>query len=76
MQSAAIKIGFCREAPLCSAVGGGGRPVSYLSDTFTKSMDLFQDRVGGGGPDKRLGLGLGMSDEAFNIGYQVFDAVK
>lgn len=64
------------KAPLCSAVGGGGQPVSCPSGTFTKSTCLFQDRVGGGSPDKRLGLGLGVSDEAFNMGHQVFEAAK
>jgi len=48
--------------------------VFRLANMLTKSFDLFEDGIGGGGPDKRLGVNIGVLDKMIDLPDQVFHA--
>ena len=48
--------------------------VFRLANMLTKSFDFFEDGISGGGPDKRLGVNIGVLDEMVDLPDQVFHA--
>jgi len=48
--------------------------VLRLANMLTKSFDLFEYRIGGGRPDERLGVGIGVLDEMVDLPNQFFHA--
>jgi len=46
--------------------------VLRLANILTKSFNLFQYRIGGGGPYERAGVGIGVLDEMIDLADQVF----
>ena len=51
-----------------------GKLVLRLANILTKSFNLFQYRIGGGGPYERPGVGIGVLDEMVDLADQVFHA--
>jgi hypothetical protein len=45
-------------------------------NTLTKSLELVEDFIGGGGPDEGLGVGVVFFDEGIDFGDKVFDGCE
>ena len=50
--------------------------MSRRRDSFTKSLDLFEDRIGRGGPRERVCVGVPFGGVAFDSRDEVFDLAE